>query len=864
MTTRVRSGLAAALACAGVLGWSRPQLAVANRPGGAFALTGGTVVVGDGRLLPGATVVVRDGLIEAVGRSVAVPADAESVDARGRFIYPGLIDALAEATDRSAAAPVAATPKLVPLHARVRAVDTPPNEKTAAAWRNAGVLAINLAPDQGIFRGQTAVVNLGGDAGRRVIRSPVVMNVSLQGLGYRNRVPGMGEPGGEFPTRLIGVFGFIRQTILDARWLDEAVTRGATVPDDLNHPDVRPSLEALRPVTRRDMPVIFPAQEDRELRRAMALAEELKLDVIVAGAHAASQVAPALGAKGIPVLVSLNFPAPDPDVHPEFRIPLRLLHDWQQAPASARTLSAAGVRIGFYSDGLQNGTDYLAALRRVVRGGLSREAALRAATLGAAEILHVDKQLGSVAAGKLANLVVADGDLFDEGSRIRQVYVAGQAYALDATTPPPAAIISSLPAVPVADPFEDLVPDLGRVVFIRNATLMTVTHGTLTGASLLIRDGKIAAVGANLVPPSGARIIDGTGQWITPGFIDCHSHIATDSHNESGANNTALAGTPDILNPHDIPVYRTLAAGVTTANVLHGSVNPIGGRTIVIKNRWGKNAAEMVFAGATPGQKFAVKEFGARRGASPPSTLMGNEAMMREAFTRARLYRARWDAYNKAPAAGKAGSITPRRDLALEALAEILRGERFLHVHTYTPEEMMVVLRVATEFGFKVRTLQHATEGWKIVPEIKALTTAGASIFADLGGANPYTAALMTRGGVLVSINSDGEDLARHFNQDVARLRKYGDLTENESLALITLNPAKQLGVEDRVGSIDPGKDADLVVFNKYPLSVYAVPEMVFIDGKLYWSREAEHARERRVDATRRAIAGSKEASHAR
>jgi imidazolonepropionase-like amidohydrolase len=194
-----------------------------------------------------------------------------------------------------------------------------------------------------------------------------------------------------------------------------------------------------------------------------------------------------------------------------------------------------------------------------------------------------------------------------------------------------------------------------------------------------------------------------------------------------------------------------------------------------------------------------------------------------------------------------------------------MSGDRYLHVHTYTPEEITVALRVAREFGFKVRTVQHGTEAWKIAPEIKRDASAGASVFSDLGGASPYNAAILTRAGVLVSVNSDGEDLARHFNHDVARLRKYGDLSENEALALITLNPARQLGVDDRVGSIDVGKDADLVVYNHYPLSVYAIPEMVFIDGKLYFSREAEKERVRRIETSRRALAGgAKEVSSAR
>ena len=855
-----RSGALAALLVMGALAARRPGTVAAN--GSTFALTGGTVVVGDGKVLPGATVLVRDGRIEAVGRSVKVPAGVETVDARGRFVYPGLVDALAELPATPARSADGSAPKLIGHYAQIKATDALPTDEAAAAWRAAGVLAANVAPSRGIFRGQTAVVSRGGEGAARVVKAPALMNVSLQGLGYRNRVIGMGEPGGEFPTRLIGVFGFVRQAIFDARTLDQTIAAGAAVPAALDLKDVRPSLEALRPVVRRELRVVLPAAEDREIRRALALAEELELDPVLAGGHDVADTPAMLKARNVPVLVSLDFPEPDPDVHPELRIPLRVLHEWQQAPKSAAVLHRAGVRFAFYSDGLA-AADYLAALRRVVREGLPKDAALRAATLGAAEILRAEKDLGSVAPGKLAHLVVTEGDLLDDAGRILQVYVAGKPYEVTAAAASTRA--STLPSVSVPDPFANLVPDLGRVVLLRNVNVMTVTHGTLKNVSLLVKDGKIAAVGAEVTAPAGARVEDGTGKWITPGYIDCHSHIATDSHNESGANMTALTGTPDTINPKDIPIYRTLATGVTTANVLHGSVNPIGGRTIVIKNRWGRTAPEMAFEGARPGLKWAVKEFGARRGVSPPSSLMGDEAFYREQLTKAKHYAQRWSDYKAQAAAGQTPKIAPRRDLALEALAELMSGDRYLHVHTYTPEEITVALRVAREFGFKVRTVQHGTEAWKIAPEIKRDASAGASIFADLGGANPYSAAILTRAGVLVSVNSDGEDLARHFNHDVARLRKYGDLGEDEALALVTLNPARQLGVDDRVGSIDVGKDADLVVYNHYPLSVYAVPETVFIDGKVYFSREAEKERVRRIEAARRALAGgAKEVSSAR
>lgn len=852
-----RIGTIVGLSLVALAGPCLGQTGALSDDGATLVLTRGTVVVGDGRVLPDTSLVVRDGRIAALGRNISVPPGAQTYDLRGRRVYPGLIDALAE-RPRPASGDGGAAARLVPLHADARAVDQLPDEAEAARWRAGGVLAAHVAPGEGIFRGLTALVNLGGRAARQIVRAPVAMNVSLRGLGYRNRVPGMGEPGGEFPTRLIGVLGFVRQTLLDARLLDESAP--GAVPRELKGPDVRASLEALRAVARREMPVILPAHEDRELRRALGLAAELKLTPILAGGHEASGVAADLKSRGVPLLVGLDFPGPDADVHPSLQVPLRVLGHWRRAPASAGELARRGVRIAFASGALPDGSAFLARLRTAVRAGLPKDAAVRAATLGAAEILGVATELGSIAPGKLANLVVSEGDLLEEAGRIAAVFVGGVRYDVE---PPATGATQAQPAAALGDPFLSLVPDLGRVVLIRNANLMTVSHGTRKRTSLLVRDGRIAAIGPELAAPAGAHVVEADGQWITPGFVDCHSHIATDSHNESGANVTSLTGTRDTLNPNDIAIYRTLAAGVTVANVLHGSVNAIGGKTVVIKNRWGRTADEMLFAGAKPGLKFAIKEFAARRGVSPPSSWMGVQGLLREQLTRARHYAMEWDDYEARRAAGTAAAA-PRRDLALEPLVEVMRAERYLHVHCYTAEEITLVMRVAEEFGFRVRVLQHATNGYQVAPEIARHGGAGASIFADLGGASPYNAAILTRSGVLVSVNSDGEDLARHFNQDVGRLMKFGDLSEDEALALITLNPARQLGIDDRVGSLDVGKDADLVVFDRHPLSVYAVPQLVFVDGRLSYSSAAERERERRVDVARRALAAAREASDAR
>ena len=394
------------------------------------------------------------------------------------------------------------------------------------------------------------------------------------------------------------------------------------------------------------------------------------------------------------------------------------------------------------------------------------------------------------------------------------------------------------------------------VILIRNATILTVSHGTIDKGDILIRDGKIAAVGGTLKAPADALVIDATGQFVTPGIIDCHSHIAVDgSVNEGSVSVSSMVNIADVLNSDDISIFRDLAGGVTTANILHGSANSIGGQTIVIKLRWGQPAARLPFEGALPGMKFALgenpKRSNIRLSGTPeryPTTRMGVEETIRSAFTEARDYKKSWDDYNKRAAAGEKNAVPPRRNLKLDPLVEVLEGKRYVHAHSYREDEILMLLRVAKEFGFHVQTFQHVLEGYKVADEIAAAGS-GASTFSDWWAykaeayeAIPYNAALMTRRGVLVSINSDDAAEATHLNQEAAKSVRYGGLTHDEALKLVTLNPAIQLGIDKRVGSIDVGKDADLAIYNHDPLSAYAVVQKTLIDGRVYFDREKEIA----------------------
>jgi imidazolonepropionase-like amidohydrolase len=404
-------------------------------------------------------------------------------------------------------------------------------------------------------------------------------------------------------------------------------------------------------------------------------------------------------------------------------------------------------------------------------------------------------------------------------------------------------------------------------IVIQNATILTVSHGTIEHGSILIQNGKIAEVGQTVHAPKDAQVIDGAGQFVMPGIIDCHSHIAVDgSVNEGSVSVSSIANIAEVLNSDDINIYRDLAGGVTTANILHGSANAIGGQTEVIKLRWGQPAGKLPFEGALPGIKFALGENPKRSNFSfpgqakrYPATRMGVEETIRGAFTEARDYQRVWNDYNKKVAGGDKNVIPPKRDLRLEPLVEVLEGKRYVHAHCYREDEILMLLRVAKEFGFKIRTLQHVLEGYKVADEIAAAGT-GASTFSDWWSykveaydAIPYNAAIMTRRGVLVSINSDDAEEATHLNQEAAKSIKFGGLSRDEALKMVTINPAVQLGIDQRVGSIDAGKDADLVIYNHDPLSAYAVVQKTLIDGRVYFDRQRditerpEHEKEKKA-----------------
>jgi imidazolonepropionase-like amidohydrolase len=387
-------------------------------------------------------------------------------------------------------------------------------------------------------------------------------------------------------------------------------------------------------------------------------------------------------------------------------------------------------------------------------------------------------------------------------------------------------------------------------VVIKNATVMTVTHGNIKNGSVYVKDGKIAAVGENVNAPADATVIDARGKYLTPGIVDSHSHIALDDDvNEATSPITPHMMMKDAFDYQDKAIYRALAGGVTTSLLLHGSANMIGGQAVVIKHKYGASRDALLFPNAPRSIKFASGEnpkrvYGGRE--QLPSTRMGNFAVQREALVQAQDYLREWDAYNDKVKRGDKDAkdaTPPKHDLKLEALADILRGKLMVQIHCYRADEMLTEIAMAKEFGYKIRAFHHALEAYKVADQLAANNIAIAT-FSDWWGykqeawdAIPWNATMSMRKGVRVAIKSDSEDYTRRLNQEAAKTIRYGGATEEEALKMITLNAAWIVGVDDRVGSIDVGKDADLVIWEGYPLSSYAMPDKVLIDGDVYFDR---------------------------
>ncbi len=392
-------------------------------------------------------------------------------------------------------------------------------------------------------------------------------------------------------------------------------------------------------------------------------------------------------------------------------------------------------------------------------------------------------------------------------------------------------------------------PEQPSSLLIQNATLWTCSDtGVIKQGSMLIENGQIVSISdVPLEVPEGAIVIDAKGKHVTPGIIDCHSHIATDGGvNESSQAITAEVRISDFIDSNHIQIYRQLAGGVTCSNILHGSANPIGGQNQVVKLRWGESPDGLKMKEAPAGIKFALGENVKQSGSSEPTdrypqSRMGVEQIIRDSFIAAREYEAVWDRWKK-----EHDIPLPRRDLELEAILEVLRGERWVHCHSYRQDEILALLRLCEEFGIQIATLQHILEGYKVADAMAKHGAMGSS-FSDwwaykieVFDAIPFNGALMHQAGVNVSFNSDDAELARHLNHEAAKAVKYGNVSPEAALCFVTLNPAKQLRIDSWVGSLEPDKHADFVIWSGEPLSMFSRCEQTWIDGRCYFDLESD------------------------
>ncbi|WP_298829018.1 amidohydrolase family protein [uncultured Piscinibacter sp.] len=934
-------------------------------------LTEVRLVVAPGRVVENGMLVLKDGLVVAAGPAATPPEGARVWRLPGRTVYPGFIDLASSigvpASLRPPAPepprwgrgselppPKAKPPEPRPLVGRALAASNPfvrPEQDVAQQleWkaedardaRALGFTAVLAAPAAGVFRGQGALLALGDAKDPKLL---VIAPRAAQHTAFdidRSREPG-------YPSSLMGSVALARQVLYDARWHRD---RSASARADAERIAPNASLAGLAPVLEGRQTVIHATSDELDYPRAVALRDEFKLRMVLQGNGHEYRRAAQLKSAALPVIVPLTFPTTPDVTHPDraLDVPLDALQHWEQAPSNLAWLTSAGVPVAVTAAGLKDaGKEFWPRLRQAVRRGLPAQQALAALTTQPASFIGQSARLGSLEPGRIANVVVARGDLFTEDdAAVELVFVDGRPLPNDAFRPsdprgtwavdggsatlviagtrsapkleqdgvacelaaqgaawvlrlpctrpadsaPRATVVAELrddrlagtvqdaggtlkawsarrvapaaaPAASAAEPAVAGPPATypagafgvavaaarPALLLVRNATVWAMGGaGKLERADLLVRDGKVSAIGTALSAPSGAEVIDATGKHVTPGLIDAHSHITMNGgYNEQSHSVTAEVRVGDIVDPTDINIYRQLAGGLTVAHVLHGSSNTIGGQSQLIKLRWGSDAPGLAFEGAAPTIKFAlgenVKGSNWGPGTRYPATRMGVEQVLRDAFAGAREYAREQRAWRTGPRRGP----EPRRDLQLEALSEVLDGTRLVHIHSYRADEILMFARLAKELGITVGAFQHVLEGYKVADAIAGIG-AGGSTFSDWWGykmevqdAIPGNAALMHRAGVLVSINSDDAELARRLNSEAAKAMKYGGLSELEALALVTINPARQLRIDRRVGSLEPGKDADFVIWSGHPLSNYSRAEQTWIDGRRHFDLDSD------------------------
>ena len=847
------------------------------------ALTNAKVIIKPGTTLNDATVVINNGRIISVTENGKPPKTARVWDMRGHTIYAGFIDPYVtdvkpisttmtqrisgnEATaagkpgffgaagnelDPGQTGPGAGLSTITPDFHIVDSLS--PKTDTYESHRKEGFTTIALAPSNGIIRGQSALLSLKNDSPNQIVIKPHL----FQHIAFDTRA----SKTDEFPKSLMGVISALRQAFADSQHYESTWKYYKANSTSFKRPAYNQSLNSLKDALHGNQRTVIEPGSVLMVDKAIRLGKEFGIKPIIVASGQEWRRPNLIMATQAEFIVPLIIPkAPKmPSPTDWENVSLDMLRAWDWAPEVPKLLHNNGHTISLTLHGLKDKKEFRTNLAKAIERGLPKDEALAALTTTPAKLTKSIDQLGTIETGKLANLVIVNGDYFDPKNKIKGVWIEGQWNSFEPNKlnwltekkkkennkkeekeieKDKLIAHSPIDEVSIFEP-------KNKTIHVKNATIWTSSkRGILKKHDMLISDGKIKKIARNISTPKNAHLISGKGLHITPGLIDAHSHsMILGMVNEGTLPSTAMVSIGDVVNSESPEIHRQLAGGLTVANLLHGSANPIGGQNAVIKLRLGSGPEGMKFKAAPSGIKFALGEnvkqsnWGEKKVTRFPQTRMGVPVFHENRFTAAWQYNRKWRRFKES------GGPPPRRDLELETLGQIIKAERWIHCHSYRQDEILAFMRTMEKFGVRIGTLQHVLEGYKIADEIAA-HGAGSSCFSDWWGykyevidAIPYAGSLMHQRGVVVSFNSDSSDLARRMNLESAKAVKYGNTKPSDALNFVTLNPAKQLRIDHRVGSLEPGKDGDFVIWSTSPLSTRSICLETWIEGKRYFER---------------------------
>lgn len=918
---------------------TNPNIGIRDEKHTMFAFTNATIHQNSITTINNGTLIIKDNIIVECGNNVIIPKQAKTIDCNGKHIYASFIetwsnDELNQSENKDASNTALYWNEAVNADYAAYHYYGHEEEK-AEKLRRYGIGTILTHKMEGVFRGTGTLVTLANlPSSKNILLDHAAVFCSLD----------KGSIRGEYPSSLTGTIALIRQFLYDAQWYTAMNGKA----------EKNSSIERFNQY--KSLPVFFDIQNKSDIFRLEKIAKEFGLNFHYMGNGDEYERVEQLKNITSSVIVPVKYPKPYilNDPYEADLVSLEDMYSWESSPANLKILDSHSVKYFITANGMQNPNEFFKSLRKAVQFGLKKEKLLYALTEAPAKLLKVDGKLGTLDKGKLANFIITDNELGNDGFAVLENWVLGNQYVVERTAnaidlrgnylvqtnfalmggkkmvikgkannPEGELIMNDTTKInlalqverqlitmsfmdkeskgfirisaevnsdkkwkgilenangekfgfiaefesalktedkkndkPLPAYHETRFPDKAygwkknelkaaenKSYLIKNVTVWTnEKEGILKNQDVITEKGKIKSIGQNL-SCSTCETIDGTGMHLTSGIIDEHSHIAmTRGVNEGGQSSSAEVRMSDVLNAEDINIYRQLSGGVTMSQLLHGSANAIGGQSALIKLRWGRTEDELLFQGAPGFIKFALGEnvkqsnWGERFNSRYPQTRMGVEQFYYEMFNRAKEY-----------ALKKKNSKEPvRKDLELETLCEILDGKRFITCHSYVQSEINMLMHVADSMGFKVNTFTHILEGYKVADKMKEHGV-NASTFSDwwaykfeVNDAIPYNSAILTRVGVNTCVNSDDAEMARRLNHEAAKAMKYGKLTEEEAWKLCTLNPAKMLRVDDKVGSVKVGKDADLVLWSASPLSIYAKVKFTMIDGMMYYSEERD------------------------